>query len=315
MGINLTMWENGKPHEFCLAEFFLVSWENRRPAMRRTQEKRMNDMTLPQTPRRRGRPPSANGEGGSEIQSLDRAISILEVLAGVDFISLAEVSRRTSLPISTVHRQLQTLQHRGLVGHDIETGLWSVGVGLFRIGSAYLRIRKLPEIARPVLRALQQATDETANLSVFEDPAIICVGQAESHAALRAFFRPGSELPLHASAVGKAVLAVLAPERRERLLGDCKYTRYTGSTHGDYASLFADVERTAQRGYALDDEEYSLGMRCVGAAILNEFGEPAGALSVSAPNFRMTEDRIAPLGNAVREAARRLTALYAGRDV
>ncbi len=274
----------------------------------------MNDTILPQTPRRRGRPPSANGEGGSDIQSLDRAISILEVLAGVNFTSLAEVGRRTGLPLSTVHRQLQTLQHRGLVGHDIETGLWSVGVGLFRIGSAYLRIRKLPDIARPVLRALQQETDETVNLSVFEDPLIICVAQAECHASVRAFFRPGSGLPLHASAAGKVVLAALAPEQRERLLGGYEFTRFTGSTHGDYASLLADVELTAQRGYALDDEEHSLGMCCVGAAILNEFGEPAGALSVSAPNFRMTEDRIAPLGDAVREAARRLTALYAGRD-
>ncbi|MDE1896834.1 MAG: IclR family transcriptional regulator, partial [Rhodospirillales bacterium] len=171
----------------------------------------MNDTITPEPPRRRGRRPSANGEGSSDIQSLDRAISILEVLAGIDFTSLAEISRRTGLPISTVHRQLQTLEHRGLVGHDVETGLWSVGVGLFRIGSAYLRIRKLPEIARPMLRSLQQATGETINLSKFEEPFIVCVGQAESHASVRAFFRPGSELPLHASAAGKAVLAVLAP--------------------------------------------------------------------------------------------------------
>ncbi|MDE8347732.1 MAG: IclR family transcriptional regulator, partial [Acidocella sp.] len=272
----------------------------------------MNDIILPQTLRRRGRPPSASGEGSSDIQSLDRAISILEVLAGIDFTSLAEIGRRTGLPTSTVHRQLQTLEHRGLVRHDIETGLWSVGVGLFRIGSAYLRIRKLPEIARPVLRALQQATDETINLSKFEETTIICVGQAESHASVRAFFRSGSELPLHASAAGKAILAAMAPEQREKLLENCKYTRFTNSTHGDKVSLLADVEQTVQRGYALDNEEHSLGMRCIGTAILNEFGEPVGALSVSAPNFRMTEDRVAPLGNAAREAARQLTMLYAG---
>ncbi len=275
----------------------------------------MNDINQPDTPRRRGRPPSANGEGSSDIQSLDRAVSILEVLAGIDFTSLAEISRRTGLPISTVHRQLQTLEHRGLVGHDIETGLWSVGVGLFRIGSAYLRIRKLPEIARPVLRALQRATDETVNLSVFEDPAIICVGQAESHASVRAFFRPGSELPLHASAAGKAVLAVLAPEQRIKLLRSCKYTRFTKTTHSDQTSLLDDVEQTVRRGYALDNEEHAFGMRCIGTAILNEFGEPAGTISVSAPNFRMTDDRIVPLGKALKEAAQRLTALYAGRDV
>ncbi|MBU6449554.1 MAG: IclR family transcriptional regulator [Rhodospirillales bacterium] len=274
----------------------------------------MSDTAKPEAPRRRGRRPSASGEGSSDIQSLDRAISILEVLAGIDFTSLAEIGRRTGLPISTVHRQLQTLEHRGLVGHDVETGLWSVGVGLFRIGSAYLRIRKLPEIARPVLRMLQQETEETINLSKFEEPVIVCVGQAESHASVRAFFRPGSELPLHASAAGKAVLAVLAPERRKKLLEGYIYTRFTNSTHRDEGSLLADVEQTFQRGYALDNEEHSLGMRCVGTAILNEFGEPAGTISVSAPNFRMPEERIVTFGNAVMAAARQLTLRYAGRS-
>ncbi len=273
----------------------------------------MNDTANAEPPRRRGRRPSATGEGSSDIQSLDRAISILEVLAGIDFTSLAEIGRRTGLPISTVHRQLQTLEHRGMVGHDVETGLWSVGVGLFRIGSAYLRIRKLPEIARPILRSLQQATGETINLSKFEEPFIVCVGQAESHASVRAFFRPGSELPLHASAAGKAVLAMLAPERRKKLLEGHNYTRFTASTHRNQAALLADVEQTLQRGYAVDNEEHSLGMRCVGTAILNEFGEPAGTISVSAPNFRMTEDRIATFGNAVMQAARQLTLMYAGR--
>lgn len=273
----------------------------------------MNDIAKPETPRRRGRRPSANGEGSSDIQSLDRAISILEVLAGIDSTSLAEISRRTGLPISTVHRQLQTLEHRGLVGHDVETGLWSVGVGLFRIGSAYLRIRKLPEIARPMLRFLQQTTGETINLSKFEDPFIICVGQAESHASVRAFFRPGSELPLHASAAGKAVLAMLSPERRKKLLDGHNYIPFTDSTHRDEASLLADVEQTVQRGYAIDNEEHSLGMRCVGTAILNEFGEPAGTISVSAPNFRMTQERTAVFGNAVMQAAQQLTLQYAGR--
>lgn len=272
------------------------------------------DEIVPRATRRRGRPPLPHPEHGSEVQSLDRAISILEVLASVAHVSLAEISRRTALPVSTVHRQLQTLQHRGLVGHDAETGLWSVGVGLFRIGSAYLRIRKLPEIARPVLRRLQQETDETVNLALLEQGQMVSAGQAESHASVRAFFRPGSRMPLYASASGKALLAAISPEERERLLQGERMVAFTPSTRATRAALAADIREIAARGYAIDDEEHSLGMCCVAAVILNEFGEPAGALSISAPKFRMTPDRLPPLGAAVRDAARELTALYSGRS-
>ncbi len=106
---------------------------------------------------------------------------------------------------------------------------------------------------------------------------------------------------------------MLAPERRKKLLENYNYTGFTASTHRDEASLLADVEQTLQRGYALDNEEHSLGMRCVGTAILNEFGEPAGTISVSAPNFRMPEERIVTFGKAVMAAARQLTLRYAGR--
>ncbi len=268
---------------------------------------------VPLATRRRGRPPSAQSDHGSEIQSLDRAICILEVLASVAHTPLAEISRRTELPVSTVHRQLQTLERRGLVAHDAESGMWSIGVGLFRIGSAYLRIRKLPEIARPVLRQLQQSSDETVNLSLLEDSSMVCVAQAESHASVRAFFRLGRQLPLHASAAGKALLAALAPAERDRLLGGMRLTPFTPNTHATREALLADVALTAERGYAIDNEEHSLGMRCVAASILNEFGEPVGSLSVSAPKFRMPDDRLAALGGPVREAARQLTALYSGR--
>src|SRR5947209_2475771 len=103
----------------------------------------------PPSARRRGRPASANSEAG-DVQSLDRAVALLEVLANEEGLALSEVARRAQLPPSTVHRLLATLHRRGLVGHEVETGLWTVGAGLFRVGSAYLRVRKLPDIARPI---------------------------------------------------------------------------------------------------------------------------------------------------------------------
>jgi len=266
------------------------------------------------TTRRRGRPSSGGGaETGSEVQSLDRAIALLEVLAREDGLTLSEVARSAELPTSTVHRLLTTLERRGLVGHDPATGQWMVGLGLFRIGSAYLRIRKLPEIARVLLRELSHGVDETVNLSLIEGPQLICVAQVESHAAVRAFFRIGGALPIHASGGGKAILAAMCPEARRAWLGGDQLQRFTEHTHVSRRALQADLAEIAARGYSIDDEEHTPGMRCVAAAVLDEWREPVGAISISAPTVRMPPERIADLGAKVREAARRLTTRYSGR--
>ena len=263
--------------------------------------------------RRRGRPPSATSDASGDVQSLDRAIVLLEVLANSDGLGLSELARHAELPPSTVHRLLGTLHRRGLVGQDHETGLWTVGVGLFRIGSAYLRIRKLPDIARPIIRQLLVEVDETVNVSMLDRREIVCVAQAESHAAVRAFFRLGRRLPLHASAAGKAILASGSEPFRRELLTGAELQQYTPKTHRNVETLMAEVARVAERGWAFDDEEHTIGMRCVSAAILNEYSEPAGAISISAPAVRMAPERMAILGERVRMTATVLTELFSGR--
>jgi IclR family acetate operon transcriptional repressor len=263
--------------------------------------------------RRRGRPSSSSAEPGGEVQSLDRAITLLEALAGGEGLPLSEIARQTDLPPSTVHRLLTTLHRRGLVGHDTEAGLWTVGVGLFRVGSAYLRIRKLPEIARPVIRQLLAEVGETVNVCMLDRRELVCVAQAESHAAVRAFFRLGHRLPIHASAAGKAILAAASEPLRRELLADASLQRFTERTHGTEAALLDEVGRTGRRGWAIDDEEHTVGMRCVAAAIRDEWSEPAGAISISAPTVRMAEDRAAALGDIVKAKAALLTELYSGR--
>lgn len=266
-------------------------------------------------PRRRGRPASgASAEGGTEVQSLDRAIALLRVVADADGMALAEIARRAELPVSTVHRLLTTLEKRQLVNHDQSTGFWTVGLGLFRIGAAYLRIRKLPDIGRPVIRRLLHETDETVNLAMFDAMELVVVAQAEAHAPLRAFFRLGARQPLHATAAGKAVLAAASPSFRGACLMQVRYEPFTTSTHRGERTLMDDVAEIPARGYAVDMEEHAPGMRAVAAAILNEWREPVGAVSVSAPSVRMSEDRIARLGRRVAAAAEQMTRLYCGAD-
>lgn len=261
-------------------------------------------------PRRRGRPPSA--EAGGEVQSLDRAIALLEIVAAADGLNLSEIARRAELPTSTVHRLLATLQRRGLVAHEAESGAWTVGVELFRIGAAYLRIRKLPEIGRPVVREVLQEVDETVNVSMLDGHELVCVAQAESHAPVRAFFRIGRRLPIHASGAGKAVLTAASERLREELLAHNALERFTARTRTTRPALDADLAETAARGWAIDDEEHTPGMRCVSAPILDEWKEPVGALSISAPSVRMPPERMEALGRRARQAADRLTTLFSG---
>lgn len=263
------------------------------------------------SPRRRGRPASANAEH-SDVQSLDRAIGLLELLANGEGLVLSDVARRAELPPSTVHRLLMTLHRRGLVGHD--AGLWTVGAGLFRIGSAYLRIRKLPEIARPILHALLIEVGETVNVSMLDANELVCVAQAESHAAVRAFFRLGLRLPIHASGGGKAILAAGGEALETRLLGNAPLERFTANTVCSRPALFKELAAIRARGWAIDDEEHTLGMRCVSAVILNEWAEPAGAVSISAPTVRMPAGRLIELGARVKETAATLSRMYSGRE-
>jgi IclR family acetate operon transcriptional repressor len=262
--------------------------------------------------RRRGRPASASSDTSGDVQSLDRAIALLEVLAAGEGLGLSEVARAAELPPSTVHRLLMTLSRRGLVSHDSETGLWTIGVGLFRVGSAYLRIRKLPEIARPVIRQLLQEVGETVNVSMLDQRELVCVAQAESHAPVRAFFRLGRRLPIHASAAGKAILAAGSLAFRDDLLVGAALERFTESTHRSRKALLADVAEVAGRGWAFDDEEHTVGMQCVSAAILNEWSEPAGAVSISAPAVRMGRERADALGERVKATALQLSQLFSG---
>ncbi|WP_406857056.1 IclR family transcriptional regulator [Alsobacter sp. KACC 23698] len=263
--------------------------------------------------RKRGRPPSVHAEAGGEIQSLDRAIGVLEVLSNADGLPLSDVARRSDLPTSTAHRMLMTLQRRGFVAQDAETGLWTVGVGLFRVGGAYLRIRKLPDIGRPIIRELLKRVEETVNLSMLDGDELVCVAQAESHAAVRAFFRLGRRLPIHASAAGKAIMAAMPDDERDARMARLTLQGYTPNTHTTLSALQADVDAVRERGYGVDDEEHTVGMRCVAAAIRDENGEPIGAVSISAPAVRMPTAKIPQLGESIMATARLLAARYSGR--
>lgn len=255
--------------------------------------------------RARGRPRAFNDKTEQNtIQSLDRAMMILERISSSNGETLTNLANALDQSPATVYRVLSTLAAREIVELSPVSQTWHVGTGAFRIGSAYLRRTNLLERAQPVMRQLMEATGETANLGVRRDAHVLFVSQVETHASIRAFFPPGTMSPMHASGVGKALLSEMEDAALEAVLAKTTLTRFTEKTLTDPVHLLEDLRRARARGYAIDDEERNEGMRCVATPIFNASGDAVAGLSVSGPISRMRPEDLETLGHRVREAAR-----------
>jgi IclR family acetate operon transcriptional repressor len=153
---------------------------------------------------------------------------------------------------------------------------------------------------------------ETVNLAVEDQNELVYVTQFESHAPMRAFFRPGRRAPMHASAVGKAMLAEIDDAALTELLHRKGMPRFTDKTIVDPTALRAELAKTRERGWGVDDEEHTVGMRCVAATIHNEHGEVIAGVSLSGPSVRVTETRLGELGARVVQAANQITEQIGG---
>ncbi|MGF1628612.1 MAG: HTH-type transcriptional regulator BhcR [Kiloniellaceae bacterium] len=259
----------------------------------------------------KGAPRRTAAQGG-QVQSLDRALSILERLADADGMTLTDLAQSVGLAPSTTHRLLTTLQQRRFADFDKEYGVWVIGVGAFNVGNAFLRNRRIITLGRPVMRRLMEDVGETVNLAVEDKDELVYVTQFESHAPMRAFFRPGRRAPMHASAIGKAMLA----ERDDATLTDYLHKkgmpRFTEKTIVDPGGLRRELAQVRERGWAVDDEEHTVGMRCVAATIHNEHGDVIAGVSLSGPSVRVTQGRLGELGARVVQAANEITVQIGG---
>jgi IclR family acetate operon transcriptional repressor len=259
--------------------------------------------------------PVGKSESRDTVQSLSRALSLLNALSAHDGgLPLSEVARTVGLAISTAHRLLSTLQQEGFVRFDEERGVWIVGVQAFIVGSAFLRSRELTAVARPVMRRLMERSGETVNLAVTDRGEAIYVAQVECRKMMRAIARPGGRAMMHASGVGKALLAAMSAEEAEGIAAQHGLPGETGRTIRTIEGLRAELDLVRRRGYAVDDEENAVGLRCVAAAVYDEHAQPVAALSLSGPTARIADAMVAPLGAAVREAADDITRALGGKS-
>jgi len=268
----------------------------------------------PRSPRKaRGRPRDWEDKTAQNtIKSLDRAMEVFEFLSERQGMALSTISDEMGQSPSTVYRVLVTLEGRGLVEFDAEEQLWHIGARAFTIGARFLRRTSLVDRARPVMRRLMEATGETANLGVEKEGQVLFLSQVETHANIRAFFPPGTLSAMHASGIGKALLAQMDEDRLSRRL-EGGLQSFTPRTITDRLALQEDLARIRGRGYSVDDEERNLGMRCIAAPVFDAAGEALAGISVSGPTSRVTTDALDRLSRPVIEAARTLTEAIGGQ--
>ena len=248
-----------------------------------------------------------------QVQSLVRALGILNRLAAADEGStLTEIAQQVGLSPSTAHRLLTTLEQERYVQFDAERKLWTVGVQAFAAGAAFLKTRSLAAAARPHMRALMEESEETVNLAVEDQHEAIYLSQVECRQMMRAFARAGGRVPLHCSSVGKALLSAMPDRDVARVLHRRGLPKVTVKTITTAAALRADLARARTLGYAVDDEEHAVGLRCIAAVIFNESADPIAALSLSGPMARIPDERIAVLGDLVRRKAHAITTQLGG---
>ncbi len=259
--------------------------------------------------RARGRPRDWDDKTAQNtIKSLDRAMEVFEHLSNTPGATLTTLATDLSQSPATVYRILVTLERRGLVEFDPAAQHWYIGARAFVIGARYMHRTSLVDRARPILRRLMEVTGETANLGVARDASVLFVSQVETLASIRAFFPPGTLSPMHASGIGKALLAQMTDDRLSRLIATAPLDRFTPRTLTAPGGLRADLEATRDRGYSIDDEEKNEGMRCIAAPVFDLTGEAVAGISVSGPVSRVSVAQTEALARAVMEAAADLSA-------
>ena len=248
------------------------------------------------------------------VPMLGHAFAVLEVFYGADVeMGLQQVTAQTKITKSSAFRILFTLEHLGYLVKDPTTGKYSLGRRLFEAAGKARSNRSVVQVAQPHMRSLHAAFGETVNLGALQNREIVYVDVIEGRYAFRMTTDTGSAAPLHASALGKTILAHLPVAAVDALLAEVGMPRLTARTITNRKKLFDALKRARQQGYAMDNEEIEPGAVCVAAPILTATGEAVYGISVSGPSQRMRQHKD-EVATAVRQAAASITEeLKAGR--
>lgn len=250
-------------------------------------------------------------EKRNPVQSVDRVLDILEALSGTpQGMSLSDLAESTQLHISTAHRLVNSLAERGYAHKDQLTGKYRLTLRLFEISQRVSSLLGLLSISEHRLEELACFAREAVHLVERDGNQIVYLYKFEPFQHLiNMNTYVGCRNPMYCTGVGKSILAMLPPKEVKRIWAATPIHAYTPQTITSLEAMQEELAAIRRRGYAFDNEEHETGVRCVAAPICNWRGEPVGAISVSAPVSRLTDDKAARVLPKLLEAAQEISAL------
>jgi len=272
------------------------------------------DVSDPETATDSGRKPADNPPSRPEkarrtIQSVDRALDVLEVLgrAGTE-LSLREIAVQAGLNAATCHHLLSTLAMRGYVSQNPRGRTYFLGTKILELSSSRVRQFNLVDTVMPELRRLNQETRESVHLAVMQGHDLVTLAKLDSFYAIRVGTDAiGKTNAAHATATGKAILAWLPEPEIARVIAEKGLTGFTENTITDIADLTENLRLVRRNGFALDREEFQPGVTCIGTAIRDHLGTVIGSISCSMPEMRATAEQLEKVTSAVRRCATALS--------
>jgi DNA-binding IclR family transcriptional regulator len=249
----------------------------------------------------------------SQIQSLDRGLQLLEYIGHSGKpLSLADLEGVIEVDRSTIHRLLSTMIERGYIQQDQESKRYSIGLKVLQLSRFAIDNIPLRKVAKSFLEELRKESGESANLAVLAGNQAICIDHEPSTSALSVTNDIGANFVLHATSTGKVLLSNLTEDQRDQLLfgkqADARLEAFTPRTITNIDTLHLHLEQVRQQGYALDDEERYLGVRCVAAPVWDYRGKVAASIGISGPTIRVSYDRLPDLTSLVKRIAAGLSA-------
>jgi DNA-binding IclR family transcriptional regulator len=246
----------------------------------------------------------ANIDGPYQLHSLDRAVSVLEMLGESETpLSLAEICQRMHLHKSTAHRSLMVLERSALIERTPDNR-FRLGLKLYELGNRAVEQIDLRARVHPYFRRLAMHVGETVHLSVLQKTSVVYLDKVEPNRRVCMSSKIGTSNPVYCTSMGKAMLAFQPADVREQIIGKIRFVCYTPKTISSAEALLKALERVRRRGYAIDDEEIELGVRCVGAPIFDDNRRAIAAVSVSGPASRITAQNVPAIAEQLLRCCR-----------
>jgi DNA-binding IclR family transcriptional regulator len=250
----------------------------------------------------------SNDSGSGGVQSVDRAISVLEILSRRGEAGVSEVAAEINVHKSTAFRLLGALEARGLVEQAEDRGKYRLGFGIIRLAGGVNTQMDLPRRSRPTCQRLAEEIGETVNIAVLRSSYAVNLDQVRGPSAVTAYNWVGQLTPLHATSSGKVLLAHVEAKQRAKLLSEGPLERLTDRTVTDVDEIERQLTEAREKGYAFCLEELEDGLNAMAAPIRSYHGDVVAAVSVSGPAYRFSAERMHALAPLLVSGAAEISA-------